>query len=334
MRCRSGILSSARLWRWDCASGRGVAVLKKTMSREVGRLKWVRDPFPPEWVAVRQALDPKKLKRPHLPYTEYRALCARHGVTDPEEQDALSEILHNLGSPLNYRRDERLREATVLQPEWLTRNVYALVRRAEKQAGVLRRADVEAVLVKEKDGKMREYLVRIMERFEIAYPSRAAGGGMWLVPQALPDEQPKGVEAFRTAADATQLRYTYAALPEGLVARAIVRLHEFIEEVKGRPQQWASGAVLTREGARALVRTESPLQVMITVTGPKKARQQLAGLCQAEMRDIHSEIRGLDPVEETPAVPTFIEYGARLLKERLSATLAYVYLNFQPTSEI
>jgi hypothetical protein len=38
---------------------------------------------------------------------------------------------------------------------------------------------------------------------------------------------------------------------------------------------------------------------MITVTGPDKVRQQLAGLCQAEMRDIHSEIPGLDPLEET-----------------------------------
>ena len=38
---------------------------------------------------------------------------------------------------------------------------------------------------------------------------------------------------------------------------------------------------------------------MITVTGPTKVRQQLAGLCQAEMRDIHQEIPRLDPIEET-----------------------------------
>ena len=28
---------------------------------------------------------------------------------------------------------------------------------------------------------------------------------------------------------------------------AIVRLHEFIETVKGKKQQWASGAIVTRE---------------------------------------------------------------------------------------
>ena len=84
------------------------------------------------------------------------------------------------------------------------------------------------------------------------------------------------------------------------MARAIVRLHEFIEEVDGKRQQWGSGAILNREDARALIRTEpQDRQVTITVTGPSKARQQLAGLCQAEMRDIHGEIKGLDPVEET-----------------------------------
>jgi internalin A len=284
----------------DCKSKKGIPRLKAALCREVSRLKWVREAFPEAWDAVRRALTKGRKARAHLTYAEYRALCAEHGVTDEGQQDSLAEILHNLGAALNYRNDPRLREATVLQPEWLTTNVYGLVRRAEKRAGVLRQADVDAVLRTEKDKAMRAYLVQIMERFEIAYAPRAVGGGVWLVPQALPDNQPKGADAFRDVADATRLRYTYQALPEGLVARAIVRLHEFIEEVKGKKQQWASGAILIRERARALVRTEpQDRQVMITVTGPKKARQQLAGLCQAEMRDIHGEIRGLDPTEET-----------------------------------
>ncbi|MFZ1220027.1 MAG: COR domain-containing protein [Chthoniobacterales bacterium] len=284
----------------DCKSKKGVPKLKTALCREVDRLKWVRDPIPEEWDAVRRALTSGRKKRAHLTYTEYRALCTQQGVTEEGQQDSLAEILHNLGAALNYRNDPRLREATVLQPEWLTKNVYALVRRAERQAGVLKQADVDAVLRAEKDKTMRAYLVQIMERFEIAYAPRSSSAGVWLVPQALPDEQPKGVEVFRDAADATRLRYTYSALPEGLVARAIVRLHAFIEEARGKKQQWGSGAVLTREGARALVRTEpQDRQVMITVTGAKKARQQLAGLCQAEMREIHAEIPGLDPMEET-----------------------------------
>jgi len=288
----------------DCQSQKGIPKLKAALCREVDRLPWVREPFPAAWDKVRRALTSGRKKRAHLTYAEYRALCVTHGVADEGQQDSLAEILHHLGAALNYRNDPRLREATVLQPEWLTKNVYALVRRAEKKAGVLTQADADVVLRAEKDAAMRAYLLQIMERFEIAYAPRDKdeNGGLWLVPQALPDKQPKGAIAFRDTADteATRLRYSYQALPEGLVARAIVRLYAFIEEVNDSKQQWASGAILARDDARALIRTESQdRQVMITVTGPVKARQQLAGLCQAEMRDIHAEIRWLDPIEET-----------------------------------
>lgn len=170
----------------------------------------------------------------------------------------------------------------------------------------------------EKDGAMRLYLVRLMERFEISYAPRGTSE-LWLVPQALPDEQVKGVVVFRDATDATRLSYTYPALPEGLVARAIVRLSELIETVDGKKQQWASGVIITRDGARALIRTEpQDRQVMITVTGPGKARQQLAGLCQAEMRDIHAEIRGLDPIEETQVHGTWVSTQTLEMDERNS----------------
>jgi len=309
--CRPGVDRSALQERYpfirsfvevDCKTKKGIPKLKATLCREVDRLKWVREPFPEAWDAVRRALTTGRKKRAHLTYAEYRALCGTHGVDDEGQQDSLAEILHHLGAALNYRNDPRLREATVLQPEWLTKNVYALVRRAEKKAGVLMQADVDGALRLEKDATMRTYLLQIMERFEIAYAPSATddAGGLWLVPQALPDKQPEGAMGFRDAANATRLRYTYAALPEGLVARAIVRLHAFIEDVNGSKQQWASGVILSREDARALIRTEpQDRQVMITVIGPAKARQQLAGLCQAEMRGIHAEIRGLDPAEET-----------------------------------
>jgi internalin A len=284
----------------DCDTEKGVEKLREKIAREVARLKWVHEPFKAAWDEIRRTLAKGRGSAAYLPYGEFRKLCGRHSVTDSQEQDSLAEVLHNLGSALNYRNDPRLREATVLKPQWLTQNVYKLMRRAEKQAGVLKRADVDAALAKVPEAAMRDYLVRLMERFEIAYASRASGAASWLVPQALPDVQPKGAEQFAGMSDATRLRYSYQALPEGLVARAIVRLHEFIEEIRGRKQQWASGAILAREDARALLRTEpQDRRVMITVIGPADARRQLAGLCQAEMRDIHQEIKGLDPLEET-----------------------------------
>jgi internalin A len=295
----------------DCKTNRGITKLEEMLKRQVALMKWVRDPFKESWDEVRRALTKGSQIAPYLTYDEFRKLCDRHEITDRTEQDSLAEVLHNLGSALNYRNDPRLREATVLKPQWLTKNVYALVRKAENQAGILSRPDVDAARVKVVDPKMKDYLVRLMERYEFAYPSRTTSAATWVVPQALPDVQPKGAEEFAAKTDATRLRYEYQALPAGLVPRAIVRLHEFIETVKGTKLQWASGAIVAREGARALIRTEpQDRQVMITVTGPPDARRQLAGLCQAEMRDIHREIQGLNPREETQVngswVPTAV----------------------------
>ena len=97
----------------DCKSNKGITKLKAALCKEVDRLKWVREPFPETWDAVRLALTRGGKRRAHLTYSEYRTLCAKHQVVDEGEQDSLAEILHNLGAALNYRNDPRLHEATV-----------------------------------------------------------------------------------------------------------------------------------------------------------------------------------------------------------------------------
>ncbi|MEM1331540.1 MAG: COR domain-containing protein, partial [Planctomycetota bacterium] len=293
----------------DCKSGRGVEKLQKLLAKEVDGLPYVREKFKGTWDEVRRSLAPKPGARSYMSFDQFRKRCADHGVIDPDEQESLAEVLHNLGIALNYRsfgedrrsgRHARLREATVLKPHWLTDNVYKIVRKAEAEHGTLDNEGVEKALRRRVENPaMRDYLMGLMELFEIAYAAPDARG-RWVVPQALPDVQPKGVELFAKAPDATRLRYSYQALPEGLVARAIVRLHDLVERSKSKKkQQWASGAIFERDGARALLRTEpQDRQVMLTVTGPTDARRQLAGLCRDEMRSIHAEIPGLDPTEE------------------------------------
>lgn len=285
----------------DCETATGIAKLKETLCRVAGEMKWVRDVFPEEFRKVKDRL--QTMAEPHLGYARYRKLCGENRVPDEGKQDSLAEILHRLGVALNYRDDPRLRDATVLKPHWLTENVYALVRHAEKHAGVLHHDELPAVLPAEHDPAMRDYLVRIMERFELAYPVGEAEAGQetrqWLVPLGLPDDQPEGVESFSEEPDeaATRLRYRYPALPAGLVARFTVRVHPLIEG----EARWASGVVRALEGARALVRSLVKDEVEITVIGSAPARQQLAGLCQREFREIHAGIAGLNPVEETRA---------------------------------
>src|SRR5207245_2921640 len=84
----------------DCKSNKGIAQLGTVLRREVECLKWVHDPFPQSWDAVRRALVSGPQKRSHLSYSEFRELCGEHGVENAGQQDSLAEVLHNLGVAL------------------------------------------------------------------------------------------------------------------------------------------------------------------------------------------------------------------------------------------
>ena len=289
----------------DCKARKGIPALKAALCRELDRLPWVREPFPEEWDAVRRALAAGGMPWTYLTPDGWRALCAEHGVRDVGQQDYLADFLHHLGTALNYRNDPRLRDDTVLRPEWLTKHAYALRHRAQLQAGVLTQADVEWVL-HANDDAARACLMRFLVGIGIACPLRPAtadggdGGCGWLVAAALPDAPPASLDDFHDAAEAAQWRYIYQELPDDLVMRLIVRRHGFVEEVRERKQQWRDGVVLLRKGARALIRTDRQHhQLTVTVIGPTKARLQFAELCQAELREIHAEIPGLEPREES-----------------------------------
>ena len=78
---RAGLPSPRRPWalkerypfirgfvEMDCKSIKGIAKLKAALCEEVDHLKWVREPFPETWDAVRRALTKGDNKRaaPHL----------------------------------------------------------------------------------------------------------------------------------------------------------------------------------------------------------------------------------------------------------------------------
>jgi len=282
----------------DCKAKKGVPALKAALFRELERMPWVREPIPEEWDAVRRALTADAVRQARLTEAEYRAVCVAHGVTDAGQQDYLTEILHHLGVALNFHGDARLREAAVLAPEWITQNLYALLQRAAIRAGVLTQAEVASVLHAE-DEPTRTWLMGFLERLGMACALESAAGHVWLVPQSLPAAPPVSLLAFSDAAEATRLRVTYPVLPERLAIRLGARRYDFIEEERAQKLLWRDGLVFTRKGARALIQID-PLarQVALTVIGPAESREQLAGLCQAELREVHADFPGLESSEE------------------------------------
>lgn len=277
----------------DCETGLGIPELQAKLAAVIGGDPVVREKAGTDYFNVKEALRKRwhEGKTSYLAYTAYEEVCAEQGVADAERKKSIARNLHRLGLALNYGDDPRLRDTTVLNPHWVTDGIYLLLRQAPNERAELSLLAACKRLPKE-EAKMVMFLIRLMQKYDLAFPLKE-DEQTWLVPQALADSQPVLGEEWR--GEATRLRWTYVALPEGLVPRFITRTHPLSE---GQPR-WLNGTILELGQARAVVRADATdRRITATAIGPEPDRQQLAGTIQTEMRALNDEIRGLDPLEE------------------------------------
>ncbi|MGZ8923966.1 MAG: COR domain-containing protein [Methylosarcina sp.] len=286
----------------DCESGLGMEALKEQLAKTVGDMAIVRQSFKLSWWKIKEQLEKTQRKKQYFPYSEFQSICAKQGENDPDKQLILAEIFHALGIALNYGNDERLRSTTVLNPRWVTESIYKLLRVAVPNDGTaeLTLARVREVLPNEPE-TMQRYLVELMRRFDLAFPLNESGD-RWLLPQQLPDEQQVLGSEWQESTEATRLRYRYPVIPEGLLPRFITRtypLSEGADETEEPLPRWTHGVILEDRDARALVRVfAEEREIQVTVIGERNARLSLLGVIQSDFRTIHSDIQGLDPIEE------------------------------------
>lgn len=262
----------------DCKGKKGIPALKSVLFKELERMPWVREPFPTLWDEVRKVLATCKT----FSNDSYREMCTEQGLTDAGQQDYLCEILQHLGVVLKSD------DASILwNAGWLAKQVYPVIHRAEKQAGIFHLTDLETVLSTEREESTRISVMQALEDMSIAIAGQSAHGPFWLLPQAQPTTAPSGIGAFSDPEDSIRHQYVYQKSHHRLVAAIITRRFDFIEESREQKQQWRHGLILVRHGARALIQMDSTNQELtIIVTGKGKSRHQLADLCRAEIEEL------------------------------------------------
>ena len=168
----------------------GFEQLRGLIASTVGAMPMVSQRFKKSWWNIKNALQKAHRNHSYLPYTIFQEICARHGESDAQSQRYLADVFHALGVALNYGRDERLRDATVLNPRWVTEGIYKMLREGVPDDGtaLLTMQAVQRVL-HDDPPEMQRYLVALMRRFDLAFPLNEEAD-RWLVPQRLPGEQP------------------------------------------------------------------------------------------------------------------------------------------------
>ena len=92
----------------------GIARLYELIAQAAGELEQMGMPFNRHWREARDELLGRE--ETHIPYMEFAAVCARHGLDDISTR-TLAELMHDLGYIVYYGDDERLKGDVVLKPE-------------------------------------------------------------------------------------------------------------------------------------------------------------------------------------------------------------------------
>ncbi len=299
----------------DAGKG-GITELRQTLTAALDsdHMESARRKFPKKWRAIKASLE--TMTESFLDYNVYAARCLALGEANPQEQTALAGDLHDLGVALNYGRDPRLRDTTVLRPDWLANGIYAVLRAndlddklppalnvplapngiitAESLARIHEKAQAWTMLrAEDYPADKRDFLLRLMDLFHLSYPLDDEGREQ-LVPTLLPLNPPSGTDEPDDT-NRVRLRYEFQVVPAPLIPWFIARTFSLIPQ----RMHWRRGAILVYGNARARVwTTQDERYVFVTVAGEPSDRDELVTMIRGTMRDLFAGYRGLQVTEQ------------------------------------
>lgn len=302
----------------EAAADKGnITELRKTLIAALAspHMDSVRRKFPAKWFAIKDALE--EMNESYLDHATYVAKCEALGETDVKEQAALAGDLHDLGIALNYGRDPRLRDTTVLRPDWLANGIYAVLRANDldhkhltpalnvalapdgivtpsSMARIHKKAEAWGMLMAaDYPADKRAFLLRLMDLFHLSYPLDDEGTRQ-LVPTLLPLETPESAEE-PSAVDRVRLRYEFQVVPAPLLPWFIARTFSLIPDRK----HWRRGTMLVFGDALSRVwTTQDERYVYATVAGAKEDSAELLTMIRGTFNELFQDYRGLQVSEQ------------------------------------
>ena len=286
----------------------GIEALTAALAKATDEMEEVRQRFPAKWFAIKNWLG--GMKDSYIDYGIYAKRCAALGEPDPAKQEELAGWLHDLGVALNYGRDPRLRDTTVLRPDWLANGIYAVLRANDplhekplaqdgiitlESLGRIYNAAEKLGMLKAQDYPQEKwaFVLRLMSLFQLSFPLDEEGLRQ-LVPALLPVEEPSAATE-PNGEGRVRLRYEFNVVPAPLVPRLLVRTFGLIKN----GLHWRRGALLRYGQATAKVwEAQDERWVYATISGSQKARDDLTKILKENLRALFAEYKNLNVVEQ------------------------------------
>ncbi len=283
------------LYKIDSEDGKGIPALKDIISETAWHLRQMRTPWIASWYNVRERLEHDR--RNWIEYSEFKRICLSEGL-DNKQADILDEYLHDLGVIIHFRDRLELCNMVILKPEWATKAVYKILdtESVKKRGGILLHSELDQIWdsnIYPQD--IFSKLLGLMNKFELAFelPDKKSH----LVAELLPKTEP---EFGWDETNNLRFYYHYDFLPAGVITRFIVLMHEDLEDKpNGTHLCWREGAVLQREGTRALV-TVKPLEKLVEIKINGSRKRELLAIIRNQFDHLNGSIKKVKITKEIP----------------------------------
>ena len=287
------------------------AALQQTIQEALSNLPLVKNVKPAAWQPIREALRKRAKRDAHINLDAYVRICKKHGVTEKNQQLLFLRYLHRLGSLLHFENDETLADFIILNPQWAVDAVYCVI--ADKTIidsnGYFKRSQVDTIWAskKHKNGAPKynqaeqNKLFNLMKKdnFEICYALKDRPNE-FIAPQLLATERPNYQWDDKQN---LRFRYQYEFMPQGIIARLIVRLSHLLKKQDGCDVIWRQGMLLedSETQCNALIQEDeiAGLKVIdIAINGNPHQRKYLLYDIRKALNDLHKRWFSNIKVEE------------------------------------
>ncbi|MEH2070231.1 MAG: leucine-rich repeat domain-containing protein [Nostoc sp.] len=273
----------------SCENNEGIDELRKAITHEVGEMKEVYDLLPLSWFDVKESLE--KMNEDFISYVQYTSICQGKNISEERNQEQLIDLLHRLGLVLHFHDHPILQSTNVLNPDWVTEGIYALLSDEilkTKTKGIITYDDTNRILdLKRYPEKRHCFLTELMKEFQICFQLPDCPKPKFLIPGLLPKDEPSDTNL---TGNTLEFQYHYRVLPESIMSRFIVLAHEKIHN----QIYWRSGVMLAYVESKetynvACIKADTEdKKIFISIDGREATRRSFLLMIRDIFNKIHN----------------------------------------------
>ena len=248
----------------SCAKHTNIKRVKRLISRLCWRQQVLSGETPKSWFEVKERVQAEN--QDHISFDKFTELCSQCQLPEADVYPTIS-ALTQLGAALYY---PEIGAKVVLNPEWMTKAIYYAINAAEAAglkyltpnslANLYDQANQERKLELRVDKADAEFLLRLMQQFELAFIDRTHPDSYYL-PMVAPATVPENAHDFNSGG---YFRFRLDFLPPALFYRFITRCGA--EVISGK--LWRMGAQLLAAGAIVQVEYQQRNNCILLRTRP------------------------------------------------------------------